>query len=155
VIKYQASKEPTTLVIDNAPVHIAGSGDFDPFSKSTSKKNAIEYLKAQPPDSDLGMYWASIKKPDGDSKVKREEILGFIQSHDDKRLTGLELLLAEIGIRKFGVPHRVLFTPPRMPEYQPVELFGHGKKTTSNLTVEYGWSITTPLGQWESVMLAL
>ena len=126
IFKFQAhfADCPLCFVIDNASYHKKRDG-YTPYKLNVTLKESVAFLKEQPPESDLGKLWTQVKttKSNGEetSKLKRADLIVELQKIVPETLADLEFVLAEIGIRKFGVPHRVLFLPVRMPEFNPIE----------------------------------
>lgn len=122
VFLFQAifAKRPTLFVIDNAPYH-KNTKAYSPYKSAVTLKETIAFLKQQDPGSELGKLWSEVRADNDGCTLRRAQLIERVKALMDVTLNDLEVALAEIGIRQFGVPHRVLFLPPRMPEFNPVE----------------------------------
>jgi transposase len=124
IFQLLGAKRPTLLVLDNAAYH-KKTGGFSPFAANVRLRDCEEFLRQQSPVSDLGVFWSKNSEPRFDgkvrSKLKKPELIEELKLLMARPLSDLERKAAEIGIRQFGVPHRILFLPPRMPEWNPVE----------------------------------
>jgi hypothetical protein len=126
IIAFQlfGAKQPTLLVLDNAAYH-KKTGGFSPFAANVRLRDCEEFLIAQPADSKFGVFWANNSTTGSNcqvrSRLKKDQLIEKLKIMMDAPLSDLERKVAEIGMRQFGVPHRILFLPPRMPEWNPVE----------------------------------
>jgi hypothetical protein len=122
VFLFQAwfAKRPTIFVIDNAPYH-KNTNTYTPYKANVTKTETIAFLRSQPEDSELGKMWGEVATSQDKTNLSKDQLIEKVKALVPMTLNDLELALAEIGMKKFGVPHRVLFLPARMPEYNPVE----------------------------------
>jgi hypothetical protein len=126
IYKFQAhaAREPTIFVIDNAPYHKKTEG-FSPHKIGITRREMVDFLKSVPSSSHLGEFWEANSKLNAKnervSSLKRDQLVTELKRMMPETITDLERALAEIGMRKFGVPHRVLYLPARYPEWNPVE----------------------------------
>jgi transposase len=125
--KYPGKK--CSLVLDNAPYHIFGM--FNPLAKSVTMANLSEklrslgVLKIKVTRENGQVYEFSVPRP-GESwgrgqnkptadEVKRATLKAMKEAGDSELLTWLENRFNELG-------WEVIFTPPYLPAFQPIEL---------------------------------
>lgn len=123
--KYPGKK--CTLVLDNAPYHMCGM--FNPLASSVTIKELTDYLKRMKDEKirvtrngllyefDIENPGSSRKKADKPTKEELQAAtMQAMKEKDDEFLyTWLELRFKELG-------WEVIFTPPYLPAFQPIEL---------------------------------
>jgi len=124
---------PTWCIMDQSTVHGTIEG-FNPFRSDVTKVEAETFLRDKHASEPLGEYgllysglFDTTKVPHTlKVKILAPELIAKIKGIMKTRpLSRVELALAEIGMRRFGVPHRVILIPVRMPDFDPCEfVFG-------------------------------
>ena len=124
---------PTFLVMDQSRVHNTIAG-FDPWKSDTSKTATETFLRehfSSAPSNEYGKLYSELFDTAVNphvlkAKITAPKLIARVKAVMKTRpLSRVEVILAEIGMQRFGLPHRVILIPARMPDFNPCEfVFG-------------------------------